>query len=116
MFEVGWWGSLRGILKVSLAPAFPHKNFNRAHTGTNTWKAYLLKVLQEMMQCRAVGYRQVEMMSDNKIYSESLIENILPTKFLYGRKQCQAQFHKPFSLLQLNWNSLFCVFILGEIS
>ena len=29
---------------------------------------------------------------DNKIYTESLIENILPTKYLYGRNQCQLQF------------------------
>ena len=39
---------------------------------------------------------------DNKIYSESLIENILPTKYLYGRNPCQVQFYKPFSSLQLN--------------
>ena len=28
---------------------------------------------------------------DNKIYSESFIETILPTKYLYGRNQCQVQ-------------------------
>ena len=53
---------------------------------------------------------------DNKIYSESLIGNILPRKYLYGSNQCQVQFYKPFSSLQLNWDSLFCIFILGEIS
>ena len=76
---------------------------------------------------------------DNKIYSESFIENILPIKYLYGRNQCQVQFYKPFSSLQLNWDmkciligeklvnlevtlkcfgnsSLFCIFILREIS
>ena len=39
------------------------------------------------MQCRAFGYRKVEMISawGNKIYSESFIEKILPTKYLYGR-------------------------------
>ena len=29
---------------------------------------------------------------DNKIYFESFIENILLTKYLYGRNQCQVQF------------------------
>ena len=29
---------------------------------------------------------------DNKMYSESFIGNILPTKYLYGRNQCQVQF------------------------
>ena len=29
---------------------------------------------------------------DNKIYSESFIENILPTEYLYSRNQCQVQF------------------------
>ena len=29
---------------------------------------------------------------DNKIYSESSTENILPTRYLYGRNQCQAFF------------------------
>ena len=53
---------------------------------------------------------------DNKIYSESLIENILPTNYLYGHNQCQVQFYKSFSSLQLNWDSLFCISILGEIS
>ena len=53
---------------------------------------------------------------DNKIYSESLIDNILPTKYPYGRNQCQVQFYKPFSSLKINWDSLFCIFILGEIS
>ena len=53
---------------------------------------------------------------DNKIYSESSVENILPTKYLYGRSQCQVQFYKPFASLQLNWDSLLCIFILGEIS
>ena len=53
---------------------------------------------------------------DNKIYSESLIENILPRKYLYGSNQCQVQFYKPFSSLQLHWDSLFCICILGEIS
>ena len=58
------------------------------------------------MQCRAVGYRQVEMMSgmDHKIHFESLTENILPTKYLYVCNQCQVQFYKPFSLLQINWD------------
>ena len=76
---------------------------------------------------------------DNKIYSESFIEHILPTKYLYGRNQCQVQFYEPFSSLQLNWDmnccgngllieklinlevtlicfSLFCIFVLREIS
>ena len=52
---------------------------------------------------------------DNKINSESLIRNILPRKYLYGSNQCQVQFYKPFSSLQLNWDSPFCIFILGEI-
>ena len=29
---------------------------------------------------------------DNKIYSKSFIENILPTKDLYGRNKCRVQF------------------------
>ena len=29
---------------------------------------------------------------DNKIYSKGFIENILPTKYLYGHNQCQVQF------------------------
>ena len=33
------------LLKVSLAPASPHKNFTRVHTGTKSRKAYLLEVL-----------------------------------------------------------------------
>ena len=70
-------------------------------------------------------------MDVNKIYSENFIENIFPTKYLYGRNQCQVQFYKPFSSLQLNWDmkciliglvkcfgnsSLFYIFILREIS
>ena len=35
---------------------------------------------------------------DNKIYSESFIENILPTKYLYGRNQCKVQFYTEFFL------------------
>ena len=46
------------------------------------------------MQCRAVESSQVDM--DNKIYSESFIENILPTKYLHGRNQCQVQFMRIF--------------------
>ena len=53
---------------------------------------------------------------DSKIYSESLIGNILPRKYLYGSNQCQVQFYKPFSSLQLNWDGLFYIFILEEIS
>ena len=41
---------------------------------------------------------------DNKMYPESFIENILPRKYLYGRNQCQVQFYKPSSSLQLNWD------------
>ena len=33
---------------------------------------------------------------DNKVYSESFIENILPTKYLYGRNQCPVQFKSLF--------------------
>ena len=40
---------------------------------------------------------------NNKMYSESFIENILPTKYLCGRNQCQVQFYKP-SSLQLSWD------------
>ena len=47
---------------------------------------------------------------DNKIYSESFIQNILPTKYLYGRNQCQVQFYKPSSSLQLNWD-MKCILI-----
>ena len=47
---------------------------------------------------------------DNKIYSKSLIENILPTKYLYNRNQCQVQFYKPSSSLQLNWD-MECILI-----
>ena len=37
----------------------------------------------------------------NKIYSESVIDNILPTKYLYGRNQCQVLFYKHFNSPQL---------------
>ena len=47
---------------------------------------------------------------DNEIYSKSFIENILPTKYLYGHNQCQVQFYKPFSSLQLNWD-MKCILI-----
>ena len=47
---------------------------------------------------------------DNKIHSESFTENILPTKYLYGRNQCQVQFYKPSSSLQLNWD-MKCILI-----
>ena len=47
---------------------------------------------------------------NNKIYSESFIESILPTKYLYGRNRCQVQFYKPFSSLQLNWD-MKCILI-----
>ena len=47
---------------------------------------------------------------DNKMYSESFIENILPTKYLYGRNQCEVQFYKPSSSLQLNWD-MKCILI-----
>ena len=47
---------------------------------------------------------------DNKIYSESFIRNILQTKYLYGRNQCQGQFHKSSSSLQLNWD-MKCILI-----
>ena len=43
------------------------------------------------MQCRAVGYRQVEMMTAWTI--KCLTEKILPTKYLYGRNQCQVKFY-----------------------
>ena len=33
---------------------------------------------------------------DNKIYYESFIENVLPTKHLHGRNQCQVQFMSRF--------------------
>ena len=46
------------------------------------------------MQCGAVGSSQVDM--DSKIYSQSFIENILPTKYLYGRNQCQVKSMSPF--------------------
>ena len=56
-------GDIEGVT----GPCLPHKNFNRSHTRTNSRKAYLWEVLQawyqEVMQCRAVGYRQVETMS-----------------------------------------------------
>ena len=39
----------------------------------------------------------------NNICSESLIENILPTKYLYGHNQCQVQFYKPFSSTKLGY-------------
>ena len=51
---------------------------------------------------------QVDM--DNKIYSESFIENIFFTKCLCGRNLCQVQFYKSFSLLQLNWDTK-CILI-----
>ena len=81
-----------GILKVSPAPARPIKIFNRVHTGTKFREG--------------LSNRQIDMMSawTIKIYSESFIENILPAKYLYGRNQCQVQFYKPFSSLQLNWD------------
>ena len=71
---------------------------------------------------------------------ESFIENILPTKYLYGRIiSVLNTLYEPFSSLQLNWDmkciligleaskhsgnielfwqyNLFCTFILGEIS
>ena len=47
---------------------------------------------------------------DNKIYSENFTENILPTKYPYGRNQCQVQFYKPSSSLQLNWD-MKCILI-----
>ena len=47
---------------------------------------------------------------DNKISSKSYIENILLTKYLYGRNQCQVQFYEPFSSLQLNWDTK-CILI-----
>ena len=47
---------------------------------------------------------------DNKIYSESFTENILPTKNLYDRDQSQVRFFKPSSSLQLNWD-MKCILI-----
>ena len=43
MFEVGKLrgGGIEGVI----GPASPYKNFNRAHTRTNSQKAYLLEVL-----------------------------------------------------------------------
>ena len=32
---------------------------------------------------------------DNKIYSESFNQNVLPTEYLYGRNQCHVQCYKP---------------------
>ena len=63
------------------------------------------------MQCRVVGYRQVEMMSAWTIKcSLSFIKNILPTKYLYGPNQYQVQFYKPSSSLQRNWD-MKCILI-----
>ena len=78
-------GDIEGVT----SPCLPYKTFNHAYTGTNSEKAYLI---------------------GNKIYSESFTENILPTKYLYGRNQCQVQFYKPFSSLQLNWD-MKCILI-----
>ena len=63
------------------------------------------------MHCGAVGSSQVDMMSawSIKYTLESFIEDILPTKYLYGRNQCQVQF-EPFSSLQLNWD-MKCILI-----
>ena len=45
------------------------------------------------MQCGTVGSSQVDMMSAWTInILQSFIENILPTKYLHGRNQCQVQF------------------------
>ena len=52
---------------------------------------------------------------DNKIYSKSLIENILKTKYLYGRNQCQVQIYKPYSSLQLHWD-MICILVGWEAS
>ena len=47
---------------------------------------------------------------DNKTYSESFIENILPTKYLYGHTQCHVQLYKPSYSLQLNWD-MKCILV-----
>ena len=71
----------------------------------------LIMHTQEQIQRRPIySPNRHDKCMDNKIYSESFIENILPTKYLYGRNQCQVQFYKPFSSLQLNWD-MKCILI-----
>ena len=97
-----------GILKVSLAPASPHKNFNRC-TYRNKFeeglsiRGFVGVISGDATQGSWVSPSRDDECIDNKTYSESLIENILPiaTKYLYGCNQCQVQFYKPFSSLQL---------------
>ena len=68
------------------------------------------------MQYGAVGSSQVDMMSAWTIkYTQSFTENILPTKYLYDPSQYQVQFYKPFSLLQLNWDTK-CILMGQEAS
>ena len=55
----------------------------------------------DVMQCSWVSPSGDDECMNNKIYSETLIENILPTKYLYDRSQCQLQFYKPCSSLHL---------------
>ena len=92
------------------------------------------------MQSRAAGYRQVDMMSAWTVkYTLRVSLKISCPQSIYGSNQRQVQFYKLFSSLQLNWDmkciligqeaslpsdnnemfwqySLFCIFILGEIS
>ena len=52
------------------------------------------------MQSKAVGHCQVDIMSVWTI--KYTLRVSLKIKHLYGRNQCQVQFNKPFSSLQLN--------------
>ena len=45
------------------------------------------------MQGSWISPSRHDLCMDNKIHSESVIENILPTKYLYGPNQCQIQFY-----------------------
>ena len=45
-----------------------------------------------MRQVDLAKYSRHDECMDNKIYSESFIENILPTKYLHSRNQCPVQF------------------------
>ena len=102
MFKVGW--SLRredieGVTGPCLLPPPPPIKILFVHIGF----VGLISGGDAMPGSWVSPSRDDECM-DYKIYSESLIENIATTEYLYGCNLCQVQFYKPFSSLQLNWD------------
>ena len=105
---------LEGVNSSCLPPSY--RNFNHAHTGRNTGKGLSIRGFVGLMlvsnatQGIWASPSRHDQCMDSKIYSEGFIENISIIKYLFGHNQCQIQFYKPFSSLQLNWD-MKCILI-----